>query len=233
MKRIPFLGVVVVICAGLAGSAWAAPPEFYEGTTPYTGTHAFKGTGGTTTRMGEEFQVECAASTSKGRVKGPKNVEKMRIKYTGCTAVSGMYSCGAGGKINTNALKGELVYGTEELVPTPHYVALFLQPEVAGKPWATFKCSGFATKIKWEGSLLARMTPTNSPSHTAEAWLEDKATEPETGCGLQRLLNVEGLPPCHNLVSNLVSFAFTHAIWVVGHEVLTYAGSTFALEMRG
>jgi hypothetical protein len=233
MKRIPFLGVVLVAFTAFVGSASAALPEFYAGISAYTGTHAFTGAGGPTTRTGEEFQVKCSASTSKGKVKGPKDVEKMRIKYTGCTAVSGMYSCGTAGKITTNPLKGELVYGTEELLPAPHYVALLLEPEVAGKPWATFKCSGFATKIKWEGSLLARMTPTNSSSHTAEPWLEEKVTEPEAGCGLQRLLNVEGTPPCHNLVSNLVSFAFSHAIWVVGHEILTYGGSTFALEIRG
>jgi hypothetical protein len=219
---------------GMASGAWAALPEFYLGISPYTGTHAFTGTGGPTTRVGEEFQVECAASTSKGKIVGPKDVAKVRIKYTGCTAVSGTSTCGTAGKIVTNALKGELVYGTEELLPLPHHVAMLLEPEVAGKPWATFKCTGFATKIEWEGGLLAEMRTTNVASHSTEAWLEEKATEPEAGCGFQRLLNIEGAGSCHDLVSHLVAFSFSHAITVVGHETLTYVPPvTFLLEIRG
>jgi hypothetical protein len=71
-------------------------------------------------------------------------------------------------------------------------------------------------------------------SHSAEAWLEEKTTEPEAACGFQRLLNIEGAGSCHDLVSHLVAFSFSRAITVVGHETLTYgAPVTFLLEIRG
>jgi len=71
-------------------------------------------------------------------------------------------------------------------------------------------------------------------SHNAESWLEEKTTEPEAGCGFQRLLNIEGTGSCHDLISHLVAFSFSRAVTVVGHETLTYAGPpTFKLEIRG
>lgn len=234
---------VFATAAVTAASASAAPPEFRQLLVPYTGTHAFTGVGGATTHAGVgELPVECTASTSKGKVLGPKLVKKVKITYTGCHAFT--YPCGSSGKITTRALKGELVEGTEELLPAPSFVGLLLEPETAGQPWAKFKCVGLPSKIMWEGSVIARMTPPNFESHTAEAWLEEKVTEPEPGCGKQLLLNVAGAGPCHNLVVKLVSSSYSHAIWLVGTpptppappavETWTYAGSpAFKLEIFG
>ncbi len=183
MQRLKVLGLALVAAFALgavaASGASAAEPEILSCQKVAAGTGAFEDAkcsklGGTkefelkelvkkkftsTSGAGElkaaGQTVKCAADTNTGEISGTKAVVKVVVKFTKCKL--GAAECKSAGanpeEIVTTSLKGRLGYLEKA---KSGKVGLELEPEVAGGPFATFKCGLVETKVT--GCTIGKIT---------------------------------------------------------------------------
>lgn len=138
--------------------------------------------------------VECASEENAGRAIGVDQVEDVNITFKGCL-YNGSVPCtntGAEGEVKVAALKGHLGY--IEKAASPPKVGILLEPETAGGRFVTFTCAGGFIEIAvgagsavegmyYEGtghdSIIAPVTPINTPTRTFEEVYKDNGEEAE------------------------------------------------------
>jgi hypothetical protein len=123
---------------------------------------------GVTKLKTKNHTIECKTDENgtKHEITGPKHVSVI-VVFKECKDVGTGASCGTGGVITTNALKGWLFYIKEA---APKEVGVFFEPEVAGKPFAEFKCSILTVKVT--GCASSSITPANKIVKTTEHFTE-------------------------------------------------------------
>ncbi len=163
MRRALLAFVAVLAMSAVASSTASAKttmPELVNlaGTLPVkTGFTSTSGESTFETKSGES--VKCKADTNKGKVTG-NSTDEAEIKFTGCSAVSGLLKCktkgAAAGEIVLK-VKSELVWldKAEEADPGED---LILPSE-----GVTIECTGLASEtLKVKGSTLCPITPFNT-----------------------------------------------------------------------
>jgi hypothetical protein len=190
---LPAFLAVAMMSGVTATSVSAALPEFYKGGAAIGATAHIKWTAnsmgeGTSELTQPLLNLKCSASTSEGHTNGPKKVEKVVKKLTGCEKANAVIretctTSGLGaGEIETRPLAGELLYLNKNT--TPPTVGILFQPETAGAV-TTFKCGTLGTGYEIRGSVIGEVRVVNSE---AETW----KTLFETLGGNQRWLMAEG-----------------------------------------
>ena len=171
MSRLRIIGLAVVavfaLSAIVASAASAAPEFLHEGKEVVKKGFTDKSAEGKLSAAG--IEVTCIADTSEGEIKGTKQVGKVFVSFTGCTAKNGTETCpvhstGApAGTINTNELEGEL--GEVAEVESKTKVGLDLKA-VAGN-FVTLEGTCVPT-TNVTGSVIGEVTPVNKLQKTGK-----------------------------------------------------------------
>jgi hypothetical protein len=174
--RLVLIALVAVFAfsAVAAASASASPPEF-----KLSATGKFPVKFNSTSKVAKlltsnsKRKVECSASTSVGEIGGVKEVKKVVIKFTGCTAEGPLFTtaeCQSGStkkEIVPHTAKGILVLGIDGSTKA---TAIALEPESGGETFATFTCEdlGQTENQTVKGSVICETTPTGKLSTTSK-----------------------------------------------------------------
>jgi hypothetical protein len=169
MKAARLISIIVAMLtlgAFAAAPAFAELPEFWKGGAAIGANTAisFKATSvnGLKLRIRLQAELTCAAGTSAGATKGPKEITNVVIKFTTCKKGTGLgaltcTSPGAvAGEIKTASLRGVLVYITK--VPVKVGVVF---SAIGGGEIATYNCTGLLNQIIM-GSVIGEVTPTGA-----------------------------------------------------------------------
>jgi hypothetical protein len=235
------LVAVSALSVAIAQSASAEPPEFqkpnkkngiYEALTKPV---KFTETGGVTKirfqELGVTKVVECASSTGKGKLTGPKTFT-LATTYVGCeetethTACATKYKAkhGINGQVKNRVRQGELVLAGSSAVEPPVVAASMqgLEP---------FKCGiteyNLNSPVKSRRSLGALALTGEPTSEITITYAE--GGEPEPGCGKQELQLVEDIGPCVHLGLTVGSEPEEPA-WIVAEEKWKPHGTVSVLK---
>jgi hypothetical protein len=154
------------LAVGVANAAAAGQPKAEVEVGGIAGT-TFTGKGGAgrlETTTGNT--ASCTGNTSTGTINSATTINKVVVKFTGCSTVIGAFktSCksagAAAGEIITNALKGELSY----LFAGSSRTGIDLKPESATGDFVTFSCTllGQTATLTARGSVIGELTPVNA-----------------------------------------------------------------------
>jgi hypothetical protein len=177
-------------------SASAEPPEFEVKNKktaelePLKKPVKFTDSSGLTLRSGTS-ELNCAASSAKGKLTGPKTLIA-KTTYTGCEDPISKATCQSGrkaGVIKTASMEATLVDASANL-GEPLVVAVSA-PAPSGYTCGT-------TTFVVTGLALGTVAPTGeSTSELSVTYAEGEESAP--GCGKQELQLVQGLAPCTHL----------------------------------
>jgi len=215
MRRVRILGLalvaVFVMSAVAVASASAALPELTKpkSTTELTkkGLKGKKLGANPILENKKSEKVECTeAELKSGEGKGTKEVTKVKILFSGCTASFGFVECNNKGKngkgeIETNELEGEIAYINKSKTE----VGFLLKPATGQTVFVTFECGGIA-KQEVKGSVISKIGEVNKEIKTGEH-LTVKYKK-GAGAGEQEVTKLEGKTGEFFLESKLNKGAF-------------------------
>jgi hypothetical protein len=174
--RLVLLGLMAMAAIGAvaAASASAAAPEFKLSATGKFPV-PFNSTGKTAKLLtgNSKRKVECGPSTSTGEISGVKELKKVVIKFTGCTAEGPLFTtaeCQSGStkkEIVPHTAKGILVLGIDGSTKS---TVVALEPETGGETFATFTCEdlGQTENQTVKGSVICEISPTGKLQKTSK-----------------------------------------------------------------
>jgi len=205
MRRIRIMGlslVAVMAVSAVAVASASAAPEYWKAGKTITTVVKYTNLGPGPSKLLGGVVIECQKDKGKGQIEAPDKTAKLKVEYKECVGEVGgkpvvcQKASTKPGVILTNALKGHLVKASEKPAGT-EITANKLEPEVAGNPFAKFKCGTLTVEVN--GGIIVRPEPIGSESTKGTSTNSLQGTEPEPGCTTQQLLYVNGAKPCVHL----------------------------------